>query len=92
MPMLEYVNCNGTELIVSISVPSVPVSRHKFTHLHEKSKRILTYRVKGLKVALLGLSTAQPSVLLALKEFPHSSPDASRTTQARETSTSVGGN
>jgi hypothetical protein len=52
--------------------------------------------LKGLKVAVLGLSTALRLCSLLYpwppREFPHSSPEAPRTTQARETSTSEGGN
>jgi hypothetical protein len=53
-------------------------------------------RIKGFKDRCIGpiygTATVESIVPLALEEFPHSSPEAARTTQARETSTSEGGN
>jgi hypothetical protein len=50
-------------------------------------------RFKGRSIGPV-YSTATSIVYCTLspKEFPHSSPEAPRTTQARETSTSEGGN
>ena len=57
----------------------------------------LTYikKVKRLKVALWGFfntAAVRPIVFLPPSKFPHSSPEAPRIIQMRETSTSEGGN
>jgi hypothetical protein len=57
---------------------------------------VVSTGLKGFKGRSIGpvYSTATSIAFCTLgpKEFPHSSPEAPRTTQARETSTSEGGN